>query len=159
MTADRRVADGLGDDDGLDRPCGLGHRTGVGRRVEARVEGEQGGEALGGVAGRDDDDRSVGHRRDLARGEDDVRVVRQDDDLAGIDRADGLEQLAGARVRRLAAVDDRRDAEVAEDRREAVPGRRPRRRPAPGPRSRRRAIADGAGERADVALAAGPSAP
>ena len=40
----------------------------------------------------------------------------------GVDRLDRLEQLAGARVGRLAAVDDRRDAEVAEDRGQPVAG-------------------------------------
>ena len=39
---------------------------------------------------------------------------------------DGLEELAGARVRALAAVHDRRHPEVAEDRREALARRRPR---------------------------------
>ena len=90
--------------------------------VEARVEREQRGEALGGVARRDDGHRPLGHRGDLARGEDDVRVVRQDDDLARVDAVDRLEQLAGARVGRLAALDDGRDPEVAEDRGQAVAG-------------------------------------
>ena len=46
----------------------------------------------------------------------------QDDDLARVDVADRLEQLAGARVGGLAALDDRRDPEVAEDRGQAVAG-------------------------------------
>ena len=62
------------------------------------------------------------HRRDLARGEDHVRVVGQEQDLAGVDALDRLEQLTGARVRALAALHDRRDAEVVEDRREALAG-------------------------------------
>ena len=79
LAADRRVADRLGDDRASgSHAAGLGHRAGVGRGVEARVEREERGEALGGVARRDDDDRPVGHRGDLARGEDDVRVVGQE---------------------------------------------------------------------------------
>ena len=66
----------------LDRPAGLGHRADVVGGVERRVERQQRREALGGVAGRDDDDRPLGHRRDLARGQDDVRVVGQEQDLA-----------------------------------------------------------------------------
>ena len=60
------------------------------------------------------------HLRDLASGEDDVRVVGQEQDLARRDGPDRLEQLAGARVGRLPALDDGRDAEVAEDRGQAV---------------------------------------
>ena len=118
--ADRRVADRLGHHQRLDRAGRLRHRAGIGRGVEARVQRQQRGEALGGVACRDDGHRPLGHRCDLASGQDDVRVVGQDDDLAGIDGADRLEQLAGARVGGLAALDDRRDPEVAEDRRQAV---------------------------------------
>ena len=102
--------------------AGLGHRTGVSGRVERRVERQQRGEALGGVPRRDDGHRPLGHRGDLARGQDDVRVVGQQQDLAGIDLLDRLQQLTGARVRGLAALDDTGDAEVAEDRREPVAG-------------------------------------
>ena len=40
-TADRCVADGLGHDDGLDRPSGFGHRAGVRFRVDEVFDVQQ----------------------------------------------------------------------------------------------------------------------
>ena len=93
-------------DDRLDGPAGLRHRADIRCGVHARVEREQRGEALGGVPRRDDRDGALGQRRDLPRRQHDVRIVREQEDLAGLHVADGLEQLAGARVGRLAALDD-----------------------------------------------------
>ena len=123
LAADRRVPDGLRHLDRLDASTRLGHRPGVGGRVERRIEREQGGDALGGVARRHDDEPLV--LADLGRlfgGEPDVRVVRQEQDLAGAGEAGDPEQLAGARVRGLAAAHDLVDAERFEDASEAVAG-------------------------------------
>ena len=75
-------------------------------------------------------DRALGHRRDLARRQHDVGVVGQDQQLVGVGRLDGLEQLAGRRVGALPAADDpegavlpERRGGVGEDRGQAV-GRR-----------------------------------
>ena len=101
----------------------VGHRAGVGGGVERRVECEQRGDALRGVAGRDDDEPLVlADLRRLLGGEADVRVVGQQQDLAGAGEAGDPEQLAGARVVRLAAVEDLVDAELLVDLREAVAG-------------------------------------
>ena len=122
-TADRGVAHRLGHDKRLDRPGRLGHRGGVRGAVELGVEREERSEALGGVPRRDDRHRPIGHRDDLARGQDDVRVVRQDDDLPCIDRVDRLEQLTRARVRGLPTLDHGCDPELPEDGRQPVAGR------------------------------------
>ena len=87
------------------RPGGR-HRLDICGRVERGIERQQRGDALGGVAGRHDVGRPVGHRDDLAGGHDDVRVVRQDEDLVGREAGDRRQELAGRRVVRLAATDD-----------------------------------------------------
>jgi len=82
---------------------------------------EQRGEPLRGVTGRDDRHWTIGERRDLACGEDDVRVVRQDEDLPGVNGSNRLEELARAGIRGLPAEDDPADTEVPEDCRQALP--------------------------------------
>ena len=62
------------------------------------------------------------HAGGLLGGEDDVAVVGQQHDLVGAERLDRLEQLRGARVHRLAAVDDGVAAELAEERLVALAG-------------------------------------
>ena len=53
-------------------------------------------------------------RVDLLGDGDDVLVVRQHDDLVGVDRLDRVEDLRGRRVHRLAAGDHALHAELAE---------------------------------------------
>ena len=54
------------------------------------------------------------HARGLLGGEDDVAVVRQDHDLLDAEVLDRLEQLGGAGIHGLTAVDDGVAAELAE---------------------------------------------
>ena len=56
----------------------------------------------------------------LARGQDHVRVVRQEQDFVGADLLDRVEQLARRRVVRLAAVHDRGNSVRIEDAAESV---------------------------------------
>ena len=146
-SADRRVTDRLGHDWSvwIARPASV-----IGPALAAasrrRVEREQRGEALGRVAGRDDGTgRSVIARRPGARRGPTFGLFGRTMISRASTRVDRLEQLAGARVGRLAALDDRGDPEVAEDRGQAVAGddrddaeRRGRRAVAA---SRRRAVA------------------
>ena len=62
------------------------------------------------------------HAGGLLGGEDDVAVVGQHHDLLGAERLHRLEQLRGARVHGLAAVDDGVAAELAEQRLVALAG-------------------------------------
>ena len=97
----------------------------IGRGIHPGIERKQRGETFGSVSSRHDLDGPLAHGRDLARGEDDIRVVRKEQDLPGGDCLYGLQQLTGARVRRLTALDHRCDPEVAEDRGQSVhPARR-----------------------------------
>ena len=77
---------------------------------------------LGMERGRDDGDVQAAHARGLLGGEDDVAVVGQDDDLLGAEGLDGVEQLRGAGIHGLAAVDDGVAAELAEELLVAVAG-------------------------------------
>ena len=85
--ADRRVADRLGDDERLDRPAGLGHRADVGgaRRWLGSSASSAAKPSAALRVGTTDTGRSV-ICGDLAGGEDDVRVVGQEQDLARLRR-------------------------------------------------------------------------
>ena len=118
---DRRVADRLGHRQRLDR---RGRRRSSPSRSSAA--------SLSGSSARSAAKPSAALRvATTATGRSDIDVTwraarttfglfGQEQDLARVDGLDRLEQLAGARVRGLAAVHDLLDAEVAEDRGEAL---------------------------------------
>ncbi len=119
----------------LEAAARLEHRLRVAARAGRGIDLEQRGDPLGGVAGRHDTDRTVGHLGSLAGGELDVRVVGQDHDLLAGRRRDRGEDLAGARVLGLAAAHDRDVEPLVGDRRRR-PARPPGRRRTRRPRSR-----------------------
>ncbi len=113
--ADHRVADRFGDLERLDGPSGERHHLGVGGGVAIGIEGQKGRETLGRVSSGHYSDAAGSHLARLPCREDDVRVVRQQQDLVGGDPLDRVEQLARRRVGALSAPNDRGDAVGVED--------------------------------------------
>ena len=86
------------------------------------VEGDHGRQAGRQRGRRHDRHLAVAHGRRLLGGEHDVAVVGQHDDLGGVEALDGGDELGGARVHGLAAVDHGLAAELAKERLVALAG-------------------------------------
>ncbi len=111
----RAVADRPGDLPGHHRRGGFGHLGSVVGRGCVGVVGNERRQRLRHRPGRHDHDRLLGQRLELLGDRDDVLVVRQHDDLVGVDPLDRLEQLRRRRVHRLAAGDDTLHTELGEE--------------------------------------------
>ncbi len=101
---------------------GVLHRPRVTDGIAAGVEGDHGRETDGDGRRGDDGDVPRAHAGGLLGGENDVAVVGQHHDLFGAQGLHRLEQLRGAWVHRLAAVDHGMAAELAEQRLVALAG-------------------------------------
>ena len=84
-------------------------------RRARREEGHHRRQARLHGARRQDPYRLRGERRSLLRGENHVRVVRQDDDLRGRNRLDRGHDLGRRRIHRLTALDDDRRSIALEE--------------------------------------------
>jgi len=71
------------------------------------VEGNHRGKPCRDRRCRNDFDGAVGVRGSVFRSEDDIRVVREDDRLFGVDRLHRPQQIRSRRVHGLPAFDDR----------------------------------------------------
>ncbi len=103
---DLGIARGDRDGPGRERLERLVHLRHVRLRRAARVVDDERGEARRDRLGTHDADRLRREPRRLLGRHDDVRVVREDDDLGRGRRLDRVEDVLRGRVHRLAALDD-----------------------------------------------------
>ena len=116
-------AGGGGDFAGFHLLHGLAHPRGDLLQVAVGVKTEHGGQSLRDGAAGDDDHFLDGQLGGGLGGQDDVLVVGQDDDLVRGEAFDGVQDVFGAGVHRLPALDDGRGPQTGEDAGDARPRR------------------------------------
>src|SRR5205807_7968842 len=80
---------------------GLGHYLAIGSVIGLKIASEQCGNALGHCIARNDAHLFVSQIANLARSENDIAVIGQDNDLPGLYSIDRRQQFLGARIHGL----------------------------------------------------------
>src|SRR2546430_13018601 len=100
---------------GLRIGSGLGHYLAIGSEIGLKIASEQRGNALGHCIARNNAHLFVGQVANLARSENDIAVIGQDNDLSGFYSIDRRQQFLGARIHCLPTWNDGAHSQALEN--------------------------------------------